>query len=128
MSPSHAEVIPADTGNMTHARTTDTGSPEAADMGSAEATHMATTKATDVATTKAAHVAATKAASMPAAATAASLRTRGGKASGKQCGCQNHHPSSFHDLSPLEWAGIPPRDLHQALARLNKANAGAAMD
>jgi len=74
-------------------------------------------------------VAATEAATMSAAtASAASLRTRGGKASGKQCGCKNHHPSSFHDLSPLQWAGAPPQDLRQTLARLDKANADVAID
>jgi hypothetical protein len=120
MSPSHAEVSPADTSNMTHARTTDVGSAEATDVTSAEASHVTSTKAT--------HVAATKAAAMSAAATAAGLRTRGNKAAGKQRSCQNRHPSSFHDLSPLEWAGVPPQDLRQTLARLNKANAGVAID
>jgi hypothetical protein len=112
MSPSHAEVSPADTSNMTHARTTDVGSAEATDVTSAEASHVTSTKAT--------HVAATKAAAMSAAATAAGLRTRGNKAAGKQRSCQNRHPSSFHDLSPLEWAGVPPQDLRQTLARLRQ--------
>jgi len=82
-----------------------------------------------VTSTKAAHVAAAKAATMSAATTtAAGLRTRGSKAAGKQRGCQNHHQSSFHDLSPLEWAGVPPQDLRHALARLSKANTDVVID
>jgi hypothetical protein len=121
MSPSHAEMIPADAGDMTHAG--------AADMGSAKATDATFTEAAHVTSAKAAHVAATKtAATMSAAATAAGLRTRGNKAAGKQRSCQNHHPSSFHDLSPLQWADVPPQDIRRTLARLNKANADVAMD
>jgi hypothetical protein len=102
MSRSHAEVIPADAGDMTHAG--------AADMGSAKTTDATCTEATHVTSAKAAHVAATKtAATMAAAATASGLRTRGNKAAGKQSSCQNHHPSSFHDLSPLQWAAVPPQ-------------------
>jgi hypothetical protein len=98
MSPSHAEVRPPDASNMTHARTTDVGSAEATDVGSAEAA--------DVTSAEAAHVAATKAATMTAAAaTAAGLRTRGNKAAGKQRSCQNHHPSSFHDLFSIGMGG-----------------------
>src|SRR5882724_4176266 len=113
MSSRNAEVIAADAGGVTHAGTSD--------VGSAEATHVTSTKA--------AHVAAAKAATMSAATTtAAGLRTRGSKAAGKQRGCQNHHQSSFHDLSPLEWAGVPPQDLRHALARLSKANADVVID
>jgi hypothetical protein len=141
MSPSRPEVIPTHARNVTHAgstdvrsaesadvgraETTDVVSTEATDVGSTEATHVTSTKAAHVAATKAAHVAATKAATMSATATATGLRTRGSKAAGKQRGCQNHHPSSFHDLSPLEWAGVPPQDL--TLARLNKANVDVAI-
>jgi hypothetical protein len=138
MSPSHAEVRPADTSNMTHARTTDVGSAEATDVGSAEATDVGSAEAADVTSaeathvtsTKAAHVAATKAATMSAAATATAsgLRTRRNEAAGKQRSCQNHHPFSLHDLSPLQWAGVPPQDRRQTLARLNKANADVAID
>src|SRR5712672_3183612 len=84
MSSRNAEVIAADSGDVAHAGTTD--------VGFAQVTHVGYAKT--------AHVAAT--ATMPAAA-AAGLRTRGSKTAGKQRGCQNHHPSSFHDLSPLEW-------------------------
>src|SRR6266851_816169 len=104
MSSRNAEVIAADAGGVTHAGTTD--------VGSAEATH----------------VGAAKAATMSAATTtAAGLRTRGSKAAGKQRGCQNHHPSSFHDLSPLEWAGVPPQDLRQMPAHLSEPSADVAI-
>src|SRR5216684_876758 len=113
MSSRNAEVIAADAGGVTHAGTTDVGSAEATHVGSAKTPHAASTKAT--------HVAAAKAATMSAAATtAAGLRTRGSKAAGKQRGCQNHHQSSFHDLSPLEWAGVPPQDLRRMPAHLSE--------
>jgi hypothetical protein len=106
MSPSHAEVRPPDASNMTHARTTDVGSAEATDVGSAEAADVTSAEATHVTSAEAAHVAATKAATMTAAAaTAAGLRTRGNKAAGKQRSCQNHHPSSFHDLFSIGMGG-----------------------
>jgi hypothetical protein len=107
MSPSHAEVRPSDAGNMTHARTTDVGSVEAADVTSAEAADVTSAEATHVTSAKAAHVAATKAATMSAAATATAsgLRTRGNKAAGKQRSCQSHHPSSFHDLFSIGMGG-----------------------
>jgi hypothetical protein len=122
MSRSPADVIPADAGDVTHAETAHVGSAEATHVGSAEATHVTSTKA--------AHVAATEASAMSAAATATAsgLRTRGNKAAGKQRSCQNHHPSSLHDLSPLQWAAVPPQDLRQTRARLNKANADVAID
>jgi hypothetical protein len=134
MSPTHAEVIPTQTRNVTHAGSADVRSTESADMGRAETADMGSAEATHVTSAKAAHVAATKAATMSAAAatvssaaTAAGLRSRSNKAAGKQRSCQNHHPSSFHDLSPLQWAGIPPQEPRQTLARPNKANAGVAI-
>jgi hypothetical protein len=141
MSPSRAEVIPTQACDVTHPRSsdvrsaesadvgsTDVGSTEATDVGSAEATHVTSAEATHLTSAKAAHVAATKAATMTAATTAAAgLRTCGNKAAGEQRSCQNHHPSSFHDLSPLEWAGVPPQDLRPTLARPNKANADVAI-
>jgi hypothetical protein len=129
MSPSHPEVIPVNASDVTHAVTTPVRSAEATDMGPAKTTDVTSTEATDVASAKAAHVAATKAAATmsAAAATASGLRTRGNKAAGKQRGCQNHHPFCFHDLSPSEWAGVPPQDLRQTRARLNKANADVAI-
>jgi hypothetical protein len=129
MSSSHAKVIAADPGNVTHVGITDVSTSESAEVGSAEATDMTASEAADMATTEAAHVAATKTASMSAAASAAAgLRARGSEAAGKQRGCQNHHPSRSHDLSPLDWAGIPPQDFHQTPARPDKANADVAMD
>jgi len=129
MSSRNAEVIAADAGGVTHAGTTDVGSAEATHVGSAKTPHATSANATHVTSTKAAHVAAAKAATMSAATTtAAGLRTRGSKAAGKQRGCQNHHQSSFHDLSPLEWAGVPPQDLRHALARLSKANTDVVID
>jgi hypothetical protein len=112
MSRSHAEVISADAGDVTRAETTDVTSTEAA--------HVTSTEATHVTSAKAAHVAATKAAAtMPAAsATAASLRARGDKASGEQRGCQNHHPSCFHDL--LHWNGRAFR--HRIFARRRRVS------
>jgi hypothetical protein len=68
---------------------------------SAKATHVASAKATHVASAKAAHVASTKAApaTVSSATTAAAgLCTRGKKAAGKHCACQNHHHSSSHDI------------------------------
>jgi hypothetical protein len=108
MSRSHAEVIPADAGDVTHAETTH--------VGSAEAAHVTSTKA------------AAKAATMSAAATAAGLCPCGNKAAGKQRSCQNHHPSSFHDLSPLGWAEIPPRDPRQMPVDLIEPRADIAID
>jgi hypothetical protein len=131
MSRSHAGMIPADAGDMTHAGAADMGSAKTTDATFTEATHVASAKAAHVASAKAAHMAATKtAATMSAAATATAsgLRTRGNKAAGKQRSCQNHHPSSFHDLSPLQWAAVPPQDIRQTRARLNKANADVAID
>jgi hypothetical protein len=133
MSSRNAEVIAADSGDVTHAGTTDVGFARATHMGyaktphatSANATHVSSTKAAHVASAKAAHVAAT--ATMPAAAAAAGLRTRGSKAAGKQRGCQNHHPSSFHDLSPLEWADVPPQDLRRMPAHLSEPSADLAI-
>jgi hypothetical protein len=105
MSSRNAEVFAADAGGVTHAGTTDVGSAEATHVGSAKTPHATSANATHVTSTKAAHVAAAKAATMSAATTTttAGLRTRGCKAAGKQRGCQNHHQSFFHDLSPLGW-------------------------
>jgi len=128
MSSRNAEVIAADAGGVTHAGTTDVGSAEATHVGSAKTPHAASANATHVTSTKAAHVAAAKAATMSAATTtAAGLRTRGSKAAGKQRGCQNHHPSSFHDLSPFEWADVPPQDLRRMPAHLSEPSADVAI-
>jgi hypothetical protein len=105
MSPSHPDVTPVDTGDTTHTRTTDAGAAKCPHVTSVEATDASSTEATHVSSTKAAAEAAT----MSAAATtaAAGLRTSSYEAAGKQRSCQNHHPSTLHDLSPLEWAFRP---------------------
>jgi hypothetical protein len=127
MSPSNAKVIAADPRDVTHAGT-HVSAAETTDMAAAETSHVASAEATHVTSAKAAHVAATKAATMAAATAAAGLCARGSKAAGKQRSCQNHHQSSLHDLSPFGWAGIPPQNLRQPPARLNKANADVAMN
>lgn len=124
MSPSHAEVTPTQACNATRVGSTDVRSTESADVGRAETTDVGSAEATHVTSTRAAHVAAT----MTPAATAAGLRTRSDEAAGEQRSCQNHHPSSIHYLSPLEWAGVPPQDVRQTLARIDKANADVATD
>jgi hypothetical protein len=123
MSSRNAEVIAADSGDVTHAGTTDVGFAQVTHVGYAKTPHATSANATHVSSAKAAHVAAT--ATMPAAA--AGLRTRGSKAAGKQRGCQNHHPSSFHDLSPLEWADVPPQDLRRIPAHLSEPSADLAI-
>jgi len=128
MSPSHAEVIPAQARDVTHVGSTDVSSTESTDVGSAKTTDVGSAKTSHVTSAEATHVAATKAATMSAAAaTAAGLCTCGNKAAGKQRSRQNHHPSSFHDLSPLEWAGVPPQDLRQMPAHLSEPSADVAI-
>jgi hypothetical protein len=130
MSPSHAEVIPADTSDMTHTRTANAGaakcprvtSVEATDAGPTEATHVTSAKASTKATTMSAATATAT------AATTAGLRSSGNEAAGKQRSCQNHHPSSFHDLFSIEMGGRSAQDLRQMLAPLNKANADVPID
>ena len=132
MTPSNAEVIPADAG--------DVASANAADVGSAKTSHVTSAEATDMPSAKAAHLAGTKAATtMSTAATttmstttaaataAAGLCPSGNEAAGKQYGCQNRHQSSSHDISPLEWADVPPQDLRQLSTCLSKTNADVAM-
>jgi hypothetical protein len=131
VSSSGPEVIPAGTGDVGAAEPTDASSAKTPHMRSAEPTDVATTKAAHVAAAKAAaHVAATKAATTVAAATAAAatgLCTGGNKAAGKQRACQNHHQSSSHDITPFDWADVPPQDLHQMPVRLSETDADVAM-
>jgi len=98
-----------------------------------QARHVIDAKPADVISTKTANATAVKAAHVTpaeaaahmasaesattvssASAAAAGLCTRGNKAAGKHCACQNHHHSSSHDILHLSWAGFPPSD--QALA------------
>jgi hypothetical protein len=102
------KVIVADTRDVSCAKATDAtsnvipahcpemGSAEAADVASIEATHVATAEAT----TPVASAAAT---------TTASLRISGNKAACKQCSCQDHHHSSFHDILLLGWRFVRRR-------------------
>jgi hypothetical protein len=124
---SSSEVITADTGDASSAQATDASSAEtttkAAHVTAAKAAHMASTKA-------AAHVTAAKTTATAVAATAtaaAGLSTGGNKAAGKQRTCQNHHQSSSHDISPFEWADIPPQDLQQMPVRPSETDADIAI-
>jgi hypothetical protein len=136
MTSSDAEVIPAETSDVTSVDATDVGSAEAADVATAEAADVATAEAADVATAEAADVAAAKAADVTSAkaattvsatAAAAGLCTAGNKAAGKQRACQDHYQSSSHDISPLGLADVPPQRLHQMSARLSETNANVAL-
>lgn len=91
MTPSSAKVIVVHVGNVTGAKATDVASAKTSDVTTAKSTHVTSTKTAHVASAKATHVAA-------AAAASASLCTRGNKAAGKQCACQNHHRSSSHNI------------------------------
>jgi hypothetical protein len=125
VSSSSPEVIPAETG--------DVGSAEATDVTAAKATDVTAAKAADVTAAKAAADVATtttKTTTTVAAATAAAAglcSTGGNEATGKQRTCQNHHQSSSHDISPFEWADIPPQDLQQMSARLSETDADVVM-
>jgi hypothetical protein len=82
-------------------------------VASAKASEVSCAKASDVTAAKAAHVTSTEAAataeaaptvsSTTSASAASGLRTRGQKAAGKHCACQNHHHSSSHDILHLRW-------------------------
>jgi hypothetical protein len=103
--PSGAEVTAIHAGHVIGAVTADVIATKAPNAIAAEATHVSSTEA--------AHVASAEAATtVPSAATpaAAGLRTRGKKAAGKHCACQNHHHSSSHDILHLRWAEFPPQD------------------
>jgi hypothetical protein len=125
VSSSSPEVIPAET--------SDVGSAEATDVTAAKATDVTAAKAADVTAAKAAADVATtttKTTTTVAAATAAAAglcSTGGNEATGKQRTCQNHHQSSSHDISPFEWADIPPQDLQQMSARLSETDADVVM-
>jgi hypothetical protein len=118
VSSSSPEVIPAETG--------DVGSAEATDVTAAKATDVTAAKAAaDVTTTTTKTTTTTVAAATAAAAGLCS--TGGNEATGKQRTCQNHHQSSSHDISPFEWADIPPQDLQQMSARLSETDADVVM-
>jgi hypothetical protein len=100
MTSSNAKVIVAHVRHVTCAKAPDLSSAEAADVGSAKATRVTPAKATHVTSTKATHMASATT-TVSSATTAAGLCTRGNKAAGKQCACQNHHHSSSHDILRL---------------------------
>ncbi len=128
MASSSAEVIPADTGDVSSADAADVRCAKPSDAASAETADMATAKAADVTAAEAAHVATTETAAVSAATSAAAgLCTGGNKAARKQRTCQNHHPSSSHDISPFEWAGLPPQDFIRCRPRLRETGADVAM-
>jgi hypothetical protein len=95
MTPSSAKVIVVHVGHVTGAKATDVASAKTSDVIPANSSDVTTAKSTHVTSTKATHVAS-------AAASAASLCTRGNKAAGKQCTCQNHHRSSSHNILHLD--------------------------
>jgi hypothetical protein len=110
--PSHAKVIVVHAGDAIRAKTTDVISTKTSNATAAKATHVTSTEAAHT-PAKAAHVApaATTVSTAATATAAAGLCTRGKKAAGKQCGCQNHHHSSSHDILQLSWADFPPQGL-----------------
>jgi hypothetical protein len=114
MTPPSAKVIVLHAGHVAGTKAADVASAKASDViaahrsdvATAKSAHVATAKSAHVATAKAAHVAAATATHMAttttATATAAGLCTRGNKAAGKQCTCQNHHRSSSHNILHLD--------------------------
>jgi hypothetical protein len=93
MTPSSTKVIVA---HVIGAKATNVISAKTSDVTSAKATHVTSAKAAHVTSATAAHVATATATSA-----SASLGTRGNKAAGKQCTCQNHHRSSSHNILQL---------------------------
>jgi hypothetical protein len=112
MTPSSAKVIVVQVGHATGAKATDVASAKTSDVTTAKSTHVTSAKATHVASAKATHVPPTTTTVSSSAAAAPSLCTRGNKAAGKQCACQNHHRSSSHNI--LHLAGRTFR--HRALS------------
>jgi hypothetical protein len=115
MTPSSAKVIVVHVGHVIGAKPTDVASAKtsdvipanSSDVTTANGSDVTTTKSTHVTSTKTAHVASAKAAhathvASAAASAAPSLCTRGNKAAGKQCACQNHHRSSSHNILHLD--------------------------
>ncbi len=114
--PSSAKVIVVHVGHVIGAKATDVASAKTSDVIPANSSDVTTAKSTHVTSTKTAHVASAKAAHVTSAATttttvsspsssaaaAAGFCTRGNKAAGKQCTCQNHHRSSSHNILHLD--------------------------
>jgi len=94
-----ADVTSAKAAHVTSAKASHVTAAKAAHAGSAKAAHVTAAKATHMAATATAtHMAST---ASTATAAAAGLGTRGNKAAGKQCTCQNHHRSSSHNILQL---------------------------
>src|ERR1700737_4240954 len=119
MTPSSSKVIVVHVGHVTDTKATDVASAKTSDVIPANSSDVITAKSTDVTSTKTAHVGSAKAthvasakaahvtpATTPvasaSAAAAAGLCTRGNKAAGKQCTCQNYHRSSSHNILHLD--------------------------
>jgi hypothetical protein len=112
MTSSGAEVIVVQVRHVIAAKATDVISTKTSNATAVKAAHVTSAEATHVASTEAAHVTSAEAAttvSSAAATATAGLCTRGKKAAGKHCACQNHHHSSSHDILHLKWAGFPPQ-------------------
>jgi hypothetical protein len=89
MAPSTAKMLSVHACHVTAAKTSDAASAEATDVTSAKA---------------AAHV-ATATTTVSSATATACLGISGKKAAGKHGACQNHHHSSYHDISPFGMGG-----------------------
>jgi hypothetical protein len=93
MTPSHAKVIVIHVGHVIQAKATDAICTKTSHATAAKAVHVTSTEATHVASAETATTV-----SSATTAAAAGLCTRGKKAAGKHCACQNHHHSSSHDI------------------------------
>jgi hypothetical protein len=114
-------VIAADAADVASAKTSDVIAANSSDVTTAKSTHVASAKA-------AAHMAsAATTVSSAAAATTAGLCTRGKKAAGKQCTCQNHHRSSSHNILHLVGRTFRHRALSDVGA-FQQSKRNAAMD
>jgi hypothetical protein len=116
MTPSNAKVLLADMRHGSCANAVDVVSTETSDASSAQATHVTSTKVTHMASVKGTHAATTVASAKATHTTAAApatagLCSRGQKAAGQHCGCQNHHHSSSHDILHLVGRIAPPQEL-----------------
>jgi hypothetical protein len=123
MIAAHArEVTSAKASHATSGKTADMTSAEAADVTSAEATDVTSAEA-------AAHMASatTTSVATATATAAAGLCISGKKAAGKRCTRQNHHHSSYHDIS-FGMGGPSATGPCQALTCPRKAHANIAMD
>jgi hypothetical protein len=120
-------VLVADVRHRTCAKATNATSAKTSSATAAKATHVGSAKA--AAHVAAAHAAAesTTAVSSSTATAAAGFCTRGEKAAGKHCACQNHHHSSSHDILLCDGRTFPPSVVARC-RRLKKANADVAMN